>query len=117
MREIIVLETNPADGGYITVNTLFWFAVPAAQQVPNPGYASAFKTIGTAGPTAQETSDLQSGAMVEEWFQFRFPNTYTAAQIKAELQAAYATRQSFRATLPNKIQWYGVSWDGAAWSA
>lgn len=120
MREIILLEVNPADGGQIRVNAVFWFAItdPAAQ-IKQSSFASAVNAnqAGAAAPTQAELGALQSGAVREEWKSFVFPNTYTAAQIKADLQSHYASRQSYLASLPAVEQWYGVSWDGTNWTA
>jgi hypothetical protein len=115
-KQIIILETNPADGGQISLRTVLWFPVPAGQEVPIANFASAYKASATKpGPTAQETTDLQEGKVVEEVKTFSFPRSFTPAQLRASLQAAYADRLAYRATLPNVGAYYGVYFDGAAW--
>lgn len=119
-REIILLEVNPADGGQIRVNCVFWFAITnVLAQAVKSNVVSAVNAAqaGASAPSGAELSALQSGAVLEEWKSFVFPNSYTSAQIKAELQSHYTARQSYIASLPAVEQWYGVSWDGAAWTA
>jgi hypothetical protein len=119
MREIIVLEVNVADGGNISINFVFWFPVLVNARVPIPNIVTAVNAVLAGGQavTTTEFQDLQSGAVVEEYYTRSFPNNYTTAQIKSELQAAWTTRKSYRDTLPNKISNYGLSWDGTVWSS
>lgn len=114
MRQIIVLETNPADGGSFAIRAAFWFSVPAGKQIAQPNFASAVRA--PAAPLTQELTDLQSGAVVEEVRDFAFPASATATAIKASLVSAYVDRKAYRDAQPFVGQYYGVSWDGAAWS-
>ena len=114
-RQIIILETNPADGGMVAVRCAMWFPITTGQEIPLAGFTSAFKTKGAIGPTAQETTDLQDGKVVEEVKVLSFPKSFTAAQIRGSLVAAYTDRVAFRATLPNTGQFYGTAWDGTSW--
>lgn len=118
-RQIIVLDTNPADGGNITVKVVFWYQIPQGRQIPKPSFQSAVDNslAGAGAVNATEIAALQNGAMLEEVFLRTFPNTYTSAQIKAELQSFWATRNTYVQGLPNPIAFYGVSFDGTAWSA
>jgi hypothetical protein len=108
-RQIIVLETNPADGGFITVNCIFWFA--QATPVPQPNFVSQFKT-----PTAAEATALQDGTVAEEFHTFKYAKTQTRAQIEGALALAYADRKTYRDSQPNVNANYGRSWDGTAWT-
>jgi hypothetical protein len=118
-RQIIVLDTNIADGGYITCKVVFWIPVAVSRRIPKLTFQSAIDNTlaGSQQVTASESDDLKSGAVLEEIGLYRFPNSYTTAQIKTELQAAYTSRAAYVASLPNPIAFYGVSWDGAAWSS
>jgi hypothetical protein len=116
-KQIIILETNPADGGEVSVNVAFWFPVPAGQEVPLSGFVSAFKATATKpGPTAQETTDLQDGKVVEEVHTKRYPRSFTPAQIRGALVAAYTDRKTYRDAQPNIGQFYGTFYDGTAWA-
>lgn len=119
MREIIVLDVNPADGGYIAVNCVFWFQVPAGSIVPLPSFQSVVNSniAGVQQVQPAELQGLMAGTIVEEQYQFRYPNTFSVAQIKAELQTAWATRNTYRGTLPSRVANYGLSWDGTTWSS
>jgi hypothetical protein len=109
-RQIIILETNPADGGQISVNCVFWFPVPAGQEIVKPNFVSAFKT-----PTTTEQTALQNGTVIEELHIYEFPTGTSAASVKANLVAFYNARVSYRASLPNVGQFYGTAYDGTAW--
>jgi hypothetical protein len=101
----------------IAVQAVFWFAVPSGQEILRPTLVSAFKLTPTnAGPTPQEQTDLQSGRVVEETRTLVFPKSFTSAQIRGALVAAYQDRMMFRNTLPNTVQFYGTSHDGTAWT-
>lgn len=115
-RQIIVLETNPSDGGYISLNYVFWFAVPVGHEVTKPQFVSQAK--GSAAPNAAELTALQNGTVLEFYRSQSFSNTFTAAQIKAELQAEFASQQAYINSLPNINQYYGVFFDSVnGWSA
>lgn len=109
-RQIIILETNPSDGGAIAVNCVFWFAVTGTP-VPMPGFVSAFKT-----PTGTEATALQDGTVDEEYRSFQFPKSFTNAEIKGSLVKAYADRKAYRDSQPNVNQFYGTSHDGTVWT-
>lgn len=112
-KQIIALETNPSDGGYISISTAMWFPVAAGKEVPVPTLTKSAWT----GASPAEIQALQAGTMKEEVNTFRFPSSYTAAQIKAELQASYVTRLAYLNSLPFQGQYYGVFFDGSVWSA
>jgi hypothetical protein len=109
-RQIIVLETNPAAGGMITINAVFWF--PQTPAIPNPSFVSRFKT-----PTPTEATALQDGTVIEEFKSMEFAKSLSATSLKALLVAAWTDRKAYRDSQPNVNQNYGLSYDGAAWSA
>ena len=111
-KQIVIIETNTADGGSNTVRAVFWFAVPVARRVPRPDItASAYKDA-----TAAEMTALQDGSVLEEVKLQGFPASQTGATIKATLVQQYTDRATYLATLPFKLQFYGVFYDGAVWS-
>jgi hypothetical protein len=114
-RQITVLETNPADGGQISVRCAFWFPVTAGKEVPKPTYTSVI--TGAAIPTGAEDSALKAGQVLEEVKAFTFPDNMSAATIKSTLVTFYARRAAYLATLPFQGQYYGVIYDGTSWSA
>lgn len=114
-RQIIALETNPASGGQISVRCAFWFPVPAGQEAPKSGFVSAVK--GAAVPTQAESDALMAGSVVEEVAIFSFPDNMTTATIKSTLVSLYQRRAVYLASMPWQGKYYGVSYDGAAWSA
>lgn len=116
-KQIIILETNPSDGGMVSVRCAFWFPVTAGQEVALSSFSSAWKaTPNNPGPSATETTDLQDGRVVEEVRTFSFPRSFTATQIRGSLVAAYTDRLAYRVTLPDTGQFYGTSYDGTSWS-
>ncbi len=117
MRQIIIMETeqtNPSNGGMLSIRCAFWFAVTPGQEIALPNFTSAVK--GTFAPNAQEATDLQDGKVVEEVRDFVLPKTYTNNQVKAMLIASYNDRKAYRDSLPARGSRYGISWDGTAWS-
>lgn len=112
-KQIIILETNPQDGGYLSVRFAMWFPVAAGKEVPRPEItSSAWKQALTADITA-----LQVGSVIEEVNNVRFANTQTAAQIKTALVAQYGSRKTYLDALPFVGQYYGTFYDGTAWSS
>jgi hypothetical protein len=65
----------------------------------------------------RRTPDLQAGRVIEEFHSDSFPNTFTATQIKASLVAQYTSRKAYFASLPARGAFYGLTYDGTAWSA
>lgn len=116
-RQITILETNPSDGGEIQIRVAFWFPVPSGQEVPLAGFVSAIKTNTRNAVTGAEATDLADGKVVEEVQTVRLPASSTPVQVKANLVARRADRATYRATLPVAWQFYGVVYDGTAWSS
>lgn len=118
-RQIIVLDISQANGGQKAVRVAFWFPIAQAKAYPKPTFQSAVDpTLAQAGqPSAQEISDLRAGLVLEEVGVYIFASSYTTAQIKADLQQLYTDRLAAVTAQPNPISFYGVSFDGAVWSA
>ena len=112
-KQIIILETNPADGGMNTIRAVFWFAVILAKRVPKAGNT----TSKWSGADATETAALVDGSVVEEVRDLSFPTSFTTVELKAALQKAYADRAAFLGAQPFRLQYAGVWWDGTSWSA
>src|SRR5262245_6235461 len=112
-KQIIVLDTNPADGGAITVRCAMWFAVTAGKEWPMNGVISAW-----TGASQAETRAIQLGQVIEEVKVYSFPSTTASATIKAALVNSYTSRNGYLATQPFKGQYYGVFYDSSnTWSA
>lgn len=113
-KQIIVLDTNPADGGSISVRCAMWFPVTAGKEWPlGSGAGSAW-----VGASAAEVQSIQQGQVVEEVKAYSFPSTTTVPNIKTFLVNAYGTRNQFLASQPFKGQFYGVFFDSSnTWSA
>lgn len=112
MKQIIILETNPSEGGLITIRVAFWLPVPAGAEVPIPSLAQgAFKDI-----SPEELALLQSGAILEEVRQFTFPQSLNVDDVHKILQIAFNDRAEYLASIPRKGQYYGAFFDGNGWS-
>lgn len=112
-KTIIVLETNTNDGGQVTLRTAMWFPITPGKEVPRPDILKS-QWSGASGP---EVASLQSGSVLEEVRVMSFPKSFTTAQIKASLVAAYSDRLAYLASLPFVGQYYGLFYDGSVWSA
>lgn len=111
-KQIIILNSSPGPSGDTNVVYAFWLSVPAGQQIPNPGMASAYRGASTA-----EIGNLKTGAIVEEINAAQYPVSWTLAQIQADLLTKYAARQTAITAQQNPNLYYGSVWDGAAWTA
>jgi hypothetical protein len=118
-RQIILLETQKAGDGITNVNCVFWITITApTAQVPKAGFTSAAAQLsGAQAITTTEQASLDSGAMREEVLNVVFSASDTTAQMKAELQRRYTDRVAAVNALPPTRAFYGVSFDGTAWSA
>lgn len=112
-KEIIILDTNPSDGGQISVRCAFWFPVTAGKEWPlGSGVGSAWQGISGA-----ELLQIQNGQVVEEVKNYTFPSTKTVPSIKADLVNYWNSRNAYLATQPAKGQFYGVFYDSSnTWS-
>lgn len=111
MKEIIILDQQPRDGGISQLNVLFWFPVTPSREIAVPGGASRYRDV-----TDVENGAIAAGSVVEEYFSHIIPVGTTAAQVKAQLQAIYANRKAAFDARPNPNQFYGTSWDGTVWA-
>ena len=113
-KQIIVLETNPEDGGFNDMKVVFWFAVPANRLVPQPQITfSAWD-----GATAAEIQAIKDGLVYEDVQHIRVPSSYTPTELKAVLNKAYTDRAAFLGALPFKYQYKGIYFDSmTGWSA
>lgn len=119
-RQIIILETVKGSDGVTNVRTVQWFPIAApAARVPAPGFRSAAAALaGTSAQiTASEQASLDDGSVREEVVNVQIAASATNAQIKAELVRRYSDRAAAIAAEPPTRQYFGVSYDGAAWSA
>ena len=112
-KQIIVLDTNPADGGAISVRCAMWFPVTAGKEWPlGSGAGSAW-----VGASAAEVQSIQQGQVVEEVKAYNYPSTTTVPNIKTALVNSWTSRNAFLATQPFKGQFYGVFLENSSWSA
>jgi hypothetical protein len=110
---IVILESNSRDGGALSLDTLFRFLVPVNQRVARPDIVGSVCRVATA----EENAAVQSGEYIEERTQQRFPIGTPVATIKSFLESAWTSRKAYLDSLPNQNQYYGVGWNGTAWSA
>lgn len=112
-KEVIVLETNTGDGGFLILRTAFWLAVAPGQEVP----LSALGPTPTVwkGASPEEIAAIQAGQIVEEVRTFIFGQSLGIDDIHKLIQIAYADRVEYLAALPPKGQYYGSYFDGAQW--
>lgn len=108
-KQIIVLDVTD-QGGYVKVNVAFWFPVTGTA-IPRTNAQSAWKGI-----SAQELSDLTAGAFTEETNVFTFPHGTSKATVEANLVALFNARLAALSALAPINAFYGVFFDGAAWT-
>lgn len=113
-KSIIILDTNPTDGGSIAVRCVMWFPVTAGKEWPlGSGVGSVWQ-----GASAAEAQAIQLGQVIEEQKAYSFPSTTTVPTIKTFLVNSYGTRNGYLATQPFRGQFYGVFFDSSnTWSA
>lgn len=112
-KQIIVLDSNPSDGGAFSVRCAFWFPVTVGKEWPSPGAVSAW-----SGVSSVEIQQIQQGQVIEETRSYSFPSTTATGAIKTALVQSYLSRAAYLATQPFKGQYYGVFYDSSnTWSA
>lgn len=118
-RQIIVLDIQQGPPGQKNVKAIFWFPIAQAKAYPKPTFQSALDPTLAGGNavTGPELASLQAGTILEQVQIFTYPSSYTATQVKADLQQAYNDGLAVINSLPNPISFYGVSFDGTVWSA
>lgn len=113
-KQIIVLETNPSDGGRNSIKYVAWFAVPVNRQVPLPAVTNSAWSIASQA----EIDAIRSGAVLEEVRTISVPTSYSATELKAVLLKDYNDRLSYLGSQPFKLQYNGVYFDSVSgWSA
>lgn len=118
-RQIIALEVYQPVPGLQTIKVAFWFPIAAGKEYKKPNFQSAVDAnlAGAAAVTGPELTALQAGQVLEEVQTFTFGVSKTTVEIKAQLVQAYTDRATAVANLPNPIAYYGVNYNGVAWSA
>lgn len=118
-RQIIVLESRKSGDGTTSVSGVNWFPIAAADaRVPKPGMQSAAKELsGAAVITAGEQTALETGAVREEGFGVLYAASTPLTQIKTDLVRRWTDRAAAIAAEPATRAFFGISYDGTAWSA
>ena len=112
-RQIIILETRPNTGGLTSISAALWFPIGSlAARVPRNPAISPVPNV-----TAAEQTDLESGAVLEEVMTVVYPSGMGTAGIKSDLVNRFSARAAYLATTPPTRQFFGVFYDGTAWSA
>lgn len=112
MKHVIILETNPSEGGLVSIRAAFWLEVPGEQVVRIPQLAAA----AWRDASDDEITALQNGTVVEEVRTFIFPISLGVDDVHKILQIAYEDRAAYLASLPFKGQYYGAFFDGSQWT-
>jgi hypothetical protein len=110
-KQIIALNLAPTTTGEVDVMTAFWYPVTAGNEFPQSASASQFSRS-----VADENTAISTGRLIEEVNSFRFPSSYTGAQMEAFLQVMYTAKLAARNAVPSAGQFYGFFFDGTAWS-
>jgi hypothetical protein len=118
-RQITVLESRKASDGVTVVSGAFWFPIAAANaRVPKPQFVSVLLSVPAPNAiTVAEQAQLESGEGREESFSVTNAASMTLAQWKADLQRRYTDRATAVAAEPAARVFYGLTYDGAAWSS
>lgn len=111
-KQIIILETDPQDGGRLSIRCVYWFAVPAQRRVPDASLTSQFQGIQPA-----ELASLRDGSVLEDVRDISLPSSFTTTEIKVALQKDYTDRGAYLVAQPFRLQYAGVFFDGSVWSA
>ncbi len=111
-KQVIVLDTNASDGGFISIRVALWFPMT------NPIVQSGTLDSVWPGRSQAEVDALRAGTVKEEVRIFQFPIATAGAVIKSALQADYTARAAFLAAQPPVGQFFGVFFDSVTgWSA
>jgi hypothetical protein len=113
-KQIILLETNPQDGGMVTMRAVFWYAIPANRRIVLPDTTvSAW-----LGASNAELIAIRDGSVLEEVRVLSMPVSSTTAELKAAINKAYTDRLAYLGAQPFKLQYAGVFFDSVTgWSA
>lgn len=112
MKHVIILETNPSEGGLISIRAAFWLDVPPEQAVQIPQLAAS----SWRNASDEEIKALQAGTVIEEVRTFIFPVSLGVDDVHKLLQIAYVDRAAYLASVPFKGQYYGAFFDGSQWT-
>lgn len=106
-KRIIVLEQPNDESTKFTV--LFWLSVPAARQsfYAKPGAVSKWP-----GASQAENDAIAAGQVKEEVGVYSRPGGSGMAQVQADLEADWATKQAL-VDAYNPWNFYGSFWDSA----
>lgn len=111
-KQIIALEKNLDQVGFVNIRVAFWLPVASGREVPRPGASSAYRSISTA-----ELDALKAGTIIEEVYLENYPPAMSTTAIKADLLSRYGIRATAILNLPDPNQYYGIFYDGSVWSA
>jgi hypothetical protein len=112
-RKIIVLERNVVENE-LHLRVAFWLDVHADRRALYAN-AAAESAVRDGSVTAPELAAIRDGSVHERVVDYRVPRNATVAQIKTHLAGALAGAQA-ELEADNRYQWYGTSFDGAAWT-
>lgn len=117
-RQITILETTKASDGVTTIRCVFWYPIANVNaRVPRPQFVSALVDVPAPNNvTPTEQADLESGAVREEVLSVTSPVSATLAQVKGTLVLRYTDRAAAVAAEPATRAFYGVSYNGSAWT-
>ena len=118
-RQITVLDTRKAGDGRTQINGAFWFSISNVNaRVPRPQYVSVLLNVPSPqNVTAAEQAQVESGEVRDESFAIEIAASTTLPQAKADLQRRYTDRAAAVSAEPATRQFYGLTFDGSAWSA
>lgn len=109
-RQIIILNVPQHEvRGLLRIEALFWISVSANVAFPNANARSAAPNVSQA-----ELDAIKAGTVVERPVELVVPDNMTNADIQTLIQACYARAS---AQYQPEGKYYGVAWDGTAWSA
>lgn len=106
-KQITVLDTSAPTANTWSVNVVFWLTT--TQPIKSSG-SSAY-----SGATGAENAAIAHGDFIEVHRTYPFSTSYPIANVKAEIQADYASAQATLAASIQPAQYYGVYYNGG-WS-
>lgn len=111
-RQVIILDTATTPWGAMDVRFVFWFAVSAGKQYPNPQATSIYR-----GATSTELAAIQAGTVFEQADRIQYPAGTLIAAIQSDLQTRWTAANTAFQAATNPNQFFGASWDGTSWTA
>lgn len=110
-KQIVALNLTSTTTGEIDVSVAFWYPVASGNEFAQSSSSSQFSRA-----VSDENTALSTGRVIEEVNTWRFPSSYTGAQMEAFLQLVYTAKLAARNAVPATGQFYGFFFDGTAWS-